>query len=151
MSHHSDKRLSDMTPPDERLVLFEREIARQEDLIYGVALLFECLSVLHCEHSGIVETYRKQFRNVIQNGRSAIQSATAILAEAKSSPAAIRSLEAFRFSPCNDHPDPEGLTRRAEILVAAFNELFPGRPRSQEFTRDETMKLLEHAASVFES
>lgn len=151
MSHHSDKRLSDMPPTDERIILFAREIERQENIVYGVALFFECLTVLHSGHPGIVETYRKQFRNIIQNSRETIQRATAILEETKANPEAIRNLEAFRFSPCHDHPDPSGMVRRAELLISEYNKLFPDRPRSTDFTTDETLRLLENAAAAFDA
>ena len=42
------------------------------------------------------------------------------------------------------------MTRRAEALVAAYGRIFPDRPRSKDFTSEETMQLMEAAAGELE-
>ena len=125
---------------------FETEVARQEDILYGVALFFEGVSVLNADQEEILEVYRDQFRNVIQTARSAIDQATALLEQAKKNPGTAGMLRDFRFSPCQGHADPEELTKRARIMVLVYEELFPGRSRSEPFTEADGFKLMESAA-----
>lgn len=129
---------------------FEAEIVRQQDTTYGVALFFECVSLLHAEQDGVVETYRKQFRNIIQSGNEAVERATRLLNEAREEPAKAILLQQFVFTPCEGHPDPGAMVRRAQVLVETYKRLFPDRPRSQDFTEEETLRLIEEASAAFE-
>lgn len=128
---------------------FRNEIARQEEIVYGTALFYECVSLLHLNHQGIVETHRKQFRNIIQRGRDMIQRATKVLEEVRKDPSRMQELAAFRFAPCEGHARPLELAKRAETLAKTYNSLFPGRPRSQAFSKEETLRLIEEASAVF--
>lgn len=145
MAHYSDKGLS----KEERIAAFDQEIVRQEDMVYGVALFFECLCIVHKNQPAVVETYRKQFRNVIQKGRERIAAAVQLRKEARQSPARISSLAEFDFEECQGHPQPQNMAKRAEALVSAYRNLFPGRPRSKSFTVDEVLLLIEEASSSF--
>ncbi len=135
-----------MIPGGNTLEAFEREMARQDDIVYGIALLFECLTVIHEDQPAIIETQRKQFRNMIQNGNELLSRATALLENARSDPSATEQLAQFSFSPCQGHPDPDGLSRRAEILTSTYMDIFPDRPRSKDFTREEIFQLIEKAS-----
>lgn len=141
MFRRSDKGIS----TEEVLGAFERDLARQEDLIYGVALFFECLTVLHADQPAVVETYRKQFRNIIQKGREMIVHAGVLLAEARQEPRKIHLLKQFTFSLCREHPAPAELVARAGLLVDTYTKIFPDRDRAKEFTREETFRLMEAA------
>lgn len=143
MQGQSDKRLS----AAETIAAFEQEIGRQEDVIYGVALFFECLSVIHSNQPLVVETYSKQLRNVIQKGNDMIRHATNLLERVRQTPKKAHLLEPFVFLPCQGHPDPAGMTQRAKTLVRTYNRVFADRPRSKDFTVEETMRLMEEAAS----
>ena len=147
MLKRSDKGIS----AEQAMSSFEREIVRQEDIIYGAALFFECLNLLHSDQPSVVETHRKHFRNIIQKGREATESARAILEDARRGGAGIEQISQFRFNPCEGHSNPGEMVKRAEALVGAYNRIFPDRPRSREFTEEETLRLLEEAGSVFKS
>jgi hypothetical protein len=125
---------------------FEKEIARQEEILYGIALFFEGISLLHGGREEKIETYGKQLRNAIQSGRAATDEALDLLARAREDPSSVALIRAFEFKPGEGYPDPEGLTRRAEVLARKYNELFPDRPRTQPFAREEIRKLLDAAA-----
>ncbi|MBN2301442.1 MAG: hypothetical protein JXN60_02875 [Lentisphaerae bacterium] len=146
MTNQPDKTQSDRNSIIES---FRNEIARQEEIVYGTALFYECVSLLHLNHQGIVETNRKQFRNIIQKGRDMIQRATKILAEAEKDSSMIKELTAFRFTPCDGHAKPAELAKRAEMLAKTYNSLFPDRPRSQAFSNEETLRLMEEASIEF--
>jgi hypothetical protein len=128
--------------------LFHEEIRRQEDLLYGEALFFECVSQLYAGQDAVIETYRKQFRNIIQIGKDAVQRAVTLLQSAKETPEKTTLFQHFAFMPCLGHPKPEELAKRARILVDAYNELFPNRPRGLAFTKPEVLQLIEAAAGA---
>lgn len=140
----SDKSIS----TDAAISTFQAKIAAQEDIIYGVAIFFECLNYMHAGQGAIMETYRKQFRNIIQKGTEMVQHATRLLDEVRQDPKKVKELQQFAFTPCQDHPKPAEMTRRAEILVQTYRKVFPDRPRSKEFTNDEIARLIEEASEV---
>lgn len=125
---------------------FEHEIARQDNIVYGLALLFECLMLIHEDQPSVIETQKKQFRNMIQKGNEVISRAGALLNEAKKNPQQIALLSQFVFSPCQGHPAPQRLSNRAELLTSTYEQIFPNRPRSQNFTREEIFTLIEKAS-----
>ncbi|MCE9614398.1 MAG: hypothetical protein K8T26_08985 [Lentisphaerae bacterium] len=132
--------------PDDTLAKFEKEIARQEELLYGIALFFEGISLLFAGQDAVLETYRKQFRNIIQTGSAATERARTLLDEARLDARKIAMVEQFVFRPGDGHPEPERLAARAQLLVETYTELFPKRPRDQALTPEETLRLVETAS-----
>jgi len=124
---------------------FERELKRQETILYGVALFFEAFTLLNAGQEAMLETYRKQFRNIIRNTNQSIQQASALLQQARQNPAKVSLLHQFRFAPCQGHPEPAAMARRAEVIATVYQELFPDRPMDQAFTEGETFELMEAA------
>jgi hypothetical protein len=131
--------------PDELIQRFEKEIERQQDLLYGVALFFEGISLLYAGQEDIIETYHKQFRNIIQTGRNVSQQAAALLEEVKQDQSKAPLLAQFNLTFCEGYPDPDGMTKRCGVMVETYRRLFPDRPRSQPFTDEETFRLMEEA------
>ena len=125
---------------------FEKMIHGQEDLMYGVALFFECISLLHAGETALIETYRRQFRNIIQTGTGAAQHAMTLLDQVKRDPAQLVQLKSVKFFPCQGHPEPEKMQQRALLLLETYTKIFPGRSKSDPFTREETLKLIEASA-----
>ncbi|MDI6774825.1 MAG: hypothetical protein QME60_05445, partial [Verrucomicrobiota bacterium] len=54
----------------EAMAGFEKEIANQERIVYGMALLFEGIGALCRDSPELVETYQAQFRNIIQTSQA---------------------------------------------------------------------------------
>lgn len=125
---------------------FEREIVRQEDLLYGIALFFEGVALLHAGQDAVVETYRKQFRNIIQAGSVETQRARELLVEARRDSQKIRQVEQFIFHLGDGYADPAALTERATRLLDAYEALFPGRPREEPLAAADTLRLLDAAS-----
>jgi len=136
-----DKKL----PPARLFKAFEVEIDRQEEILYGVALFFEGISLLFDGQEAIVETHRRQFRNIIRAGKQVCEWARTLLEEAKKDQNKIRLLREFEFLPFQDHHDPEGLIQRAQILVETYEELYPGRSRHEHLPQDDMLRLMEKA------
>jgi len=126
---------------------FSQKIKQNEDLLYGVALFFEAIAHLYSSQTAELETYRKQFRNIIRLGNDTVERAVAVMERAKQNPDKAQLFEHFSFVPCLGHPRPEELAERARILVDTYEEVFPGRPRGQSFRTDEIMRLMEAAAA----
>ena len=130
---------------------FEADIAANEDTVYGLALFFECLTLVNADQPSVLETSRKQFRNMIQAGKTESEQAEALLDHVRKNPGKAALLREAVFSPCQTHPQAEDMVRRARILVKTYNELFPGRPRSRPFEKGEVFRLLEAAAEKLPS
>ena len=128
------------------LASFEREIGIQEDILYGVALLFEGMSLVYQDVPEIIESHRKEFGDIIENGRRMIEQARLLLEQAKKSSSKVDRLLQFVFAPCQGYPDAAEMTKRARILAKTYGEIFPSRPRSQAFTEEETFRLIEAAS-----
>ncbi len=125
---------------------FEAEIVKNEDIVYGVALFFECLALFHAGHDAIVETCRKQFRNIIQTGKADSERAEAVLDQVRKQPGQAVLLRDFQFAHCQGHPQADEMLKRAKIMVKTYEETFPGRPRSRPFQEKEIFRLLEAAS-----
>ncbi len=126
---------------------FESDIARNEDTMYGAALFFECLALVHAGQEPILETYRKQFRNIIQAGKADTERAESLLEQVRKQPAQSAALlRDFRFGNCREHPQAEEMLKRARIMVRTYEEIFPNRPRSRPFDEKEIFRLLETAS-----
>ena len=147
MARGSDKRLA----AEQAIADFEQEITRQEDIVYGVALFFECLNLLHADCHATVDAYQRLFLEVIQKGQERLQQATELLESARKRTGKLSAIESFSFSPCEGHPAPAEMTRRAETLTRTYCRIFPGRKRSLELSHNETLQLLDEASIAFEN
>jgi hypothetical protein len=132
----------------ETLNAFAAEIGRQQDLVYGAALFFECLTVLHDGQPAVIETYRKQYRNIISMGNATVDRANALLEAARSDNSRCNEVDAFSFTPFSEHPAPAEMVRRAETLIATYRQIFPERPLAEEFTHGELLQLIDAASDA---
>lgn len=139
-----------MTAEDDIVAEFESEITRQEDIVYGVALFFECLSVLHADNNAIIETCSRQLRNVIQKGNERIQHARQLLNDAVHDPQKKSLIKQFTFSPCEGYPNPDEMAKRASVLVDTYKRIFPDRSRAKDFSDEEIFSLMEEASLAFD-
>jgi hypothetical protein len=122
---------------------FEARIIEHEEMIYGIALLFEGVSLLLAGQDAVIETYRNQYWNIIQAGNASAKRARELADQAKLDPPKIQLIERFAFEVL---PEQEQLEQRARILVETYDTLFPGRPRDRSLTQEETLKLMEAAS-----
>lgn len=141
-------RFTKNTSPEVLIESFRKEINRQEDIIYGVALFFECISLIHANQDSVIETYRKQFRNIIQKGKETTAHASELLEHAVHDRKKTHLLQQFKFNTCEGHPTPEIMADRATALTETYCKIFPDRPREQDFTPDEILELIENASEA---
>lgn len=149
----SSKKSKEETVPEaeirERTQRLQRDIQHLEDTIYGVALFFEGLSLLHAGQTAVIETYQKQFRNVIETDRDTLKQARELLQAVEQDPTQAARLRQFSIVPCKGHSNPAEMERRAQVLVDTYNRVFPERPRSREFAEEEAFRLTEEAVRAF--
>lgn len=126
---------------------FEKEVRRQEDILYGVALFHEGMSLLCAGQKAVVETHRRQFRNIIRAGKQVCQWARTLLEEARKEPRKARLLREFEFLPYQDHPNPDALILRAQIMIETYEQLYPGRNRHEPLKQEELLRLMEKAGA----
>ena len=127
---------------------FEKRLARHEELLFGVALFFEGLTVIYEGQDDLIATYRRQFRNVIQSGKDVAIQATMLLEEARENPARATALPQYVFALGDGHPQPEELVKRAGVLADAYARVFANRPRARAMDKDETLRLIAAAAEA---
>src|ERR1039458_4463182 len=120
---HRDEPLS-RAEIDARLQALRRSAEELDRTIYGVALLFEGISLLHAGQPALIETYQKQFRNVIHFDNDTLKQARALLETVERDPGKIRLLEQFQVIPCGGHSNPRDLEQRARVLVDIYDKLF---------------------------
>jgi hypothetical protein len=125
---------------------FEVQIADHEELLYGIALLFEGISLLLAGQDAVIETYRNQYWNIIQAGNASTERARKLAGQAKADPSKVHLVERFQFQALQAHPEHEMLEQRARILVETYDSIFPGRPRDRSLNAEETLKLMEAAS-----
>lgn len=127
---------------------FEQLIAEEDRLLYGAALYFECLQLLCQGEEAVLETYRKEIRNLIQSGRESLKRAEELLDEVRAQPGKLALLEQYEFTTFEAHSDPTGMRQRAVALLSAYDQNFPGRPQEQAFSDDEILRLLDQASAL---
>ena len=133
------------------LETFEADIKRNEGIVEGAELFLQCMALYYAGQDSVLKTYRRQFRNLIQNGKDKIRQAHELLSRAQSDPAAENEIEAFSFDMFHDHPEPEQMVYRAEVITVAFKRLFPGRDPSEELNDEEKLKLMDTAVGLFQA
>lgn len=135
--------------PQAILEEFELELAHHEELVFGVGLFFECISLLYSGKDDLIQTYRKQFRNILQQGQQSSESARDLIQKVSRDPLSIESLRDFQFRLFEGHPQPEDMAARCEILADAYRALFRGRPRNQPLKDDDVFALVQSAVERF--
>jgi hypothetical protein len=142
-------KVAEESPPagsQEAVEAFEKEIAAQENILYGLALFFEGISMLYADAPDLIEAQRRQFGDMILAGRTSVDQARALLDDVKRNPVKAGQLAGHTFSPCAGHPQAAEMVKRARIMVRAYEETFPNRARSQPFNDAETFRLMEAAS-----
>ncbi|MBP6734372.1 MAG: hypothetical protein KA142_06745 [Chromatiaceae bacterium] len=132
--------------PVEIIRRFEQEILEQHDQLFGIYLYAKGLLLLYSDQADVREATQSSFKEILERGNRAIQSAESLLQKAKSNPSYIGDIQRFRFPPTRGNPMLDEMTSRAHILVRTYSHMFPDRPRYDELSEDEH-KALIYAAS----
>jgi hypothetical protein len=97
----------------------------------------------------VVETYRRQFRNIVMAGKVASHRAKLLISRVRRDPSQVSLLEELELGTCEGYPNPGQLQRRAKVLVDTFERIFPNRARTDDLAEPEILRLIEEGAEAF--
>lgn len=120
-------------------------IAEHENLMFGIALYYECLKVLYEGQELILKTHHDQLLAVIRIGDETMQQAAALMTHAEKDAKQAAKIMALPLNQLEGYEQAEELRERAQRLVKAFKRVFPARDRDQPLSEDEILCLLDAA------
>ena len=129
---------------------FEADIKRNEGIVQGAELFLHCVDLYYSGQASVVKTYRAQFRNLIKHGKEKIRQAHTLLEAVNANETDASELENFNFAMFHEHPEPEQMVYRAEVITVAYQRLFPGRDTKQNLNEEEIIKLMDTAVGLFQ-
>jgi len=127
--------------------LFKKKILEQENQLFGISLYYQGIIFLYSDHDDIVEMNKKACQNIMESGNTAIREAKRLLQEVEENPNKINLIREFEFPPIHGAWILDEMTKRTQVLVEAYNQLFPGRPREVPLSEEENLKLMQAAAN----
>lgn len=127
--------------------MFEKELLNHDELLFGVSLFFEGISLIYAGREDLIQTYRKQFRNILQQGQRTSESARELLKQISQDASAVALIPEFQFPLFEGHPQPEKMAARCEILADAYRKTFPGRPQTQPLKDDDVFAIVQAAVA----
>lgn len=132
----------------ELLETFKRKLDEHRQILYGLALYFECLRVLYEGQPDLVHAHEERLLSLIQMGGEMLQKAEALLAKAGKNREAQAEILDFEFAldAEKEFVDLDVITKRATMLSHAYDRVFAERPKAREFSHDEVFKLIDEAA-----
>jgi hypothetical protein len=130
---------------------FEADIKRNEGIVQGAELFLQCMALYYAGQEAILNTYRRQFRNLIQTGKDKIRQAKELLHQAQSAGGDTTAMDNFEFAMFHDHPEPEQMVYRSEVIMVAFQRMFPDRNPADELNDAEKLKLIDSAVELFQA
>jgi hypothetical protein len=127
---------------DKMVKNFEKTINIHEDQLFGLKLYLDGIKLMYKNNPDILNANIKSFQNIKKRNENAINEAKQLLAEIHKNPGQIKMLKKFRFPAISGHPMLKQMTKRAQILVEAYNKLFPKRPRTIPLSKQEQYQLM---------
>lgn len=128
---------------------FEAKIKEQEDQLFGIQLFMIGIRKTWGFDKRLIDMNERAYKSTLERGRLSIAKAKQLLEEVKQDPNKINLLDKFRFLPIRGGTFLDGMTKRAQFLVKAYEELFPNRPRETPLTEEEHNLLREKIISDF--
>ncbi len=122
--------------------LFIKRIEEQEDLLFGTSLFYQGILQMYSADEYIMKMNRESYESILKRGNKAIEIAKHLLDKVQKDTSKLYLLQEFEFPPTI-----EEISIRSKILIEAYDELFPGRPREKPLTEKENMQLIEIASN----
>lgn len=129
---------------------FEVAIKKHEDQLFGIRLYHRAIELMYGSDKKTMEMSNYHYKNIIERGERVIAEAKELLKEVYAGKATDNTLGEFEFLPISGHPGLDDMTVRAQLLVEAYEKLFPDRPRNMPLTKEEYQRLLNEAVQYFE-
>ncbi|MCK4252341.1 hypothetical protein KAX97_12905 [candidate division WOR-3 bacterium] len=145
--HLSKKTKKNMLKNDKKEIIrqFETKLRQQTNLLFAIRLYWTIAKPYYSDDAKMVDANTQALNDIMKKGESVIIKAQDILKRVQGCEIDLNALEQFEFLPFSEHPHFNDMTRKAKILVEAYEKLFPGRPREKELTEEELL-LIENEA-----
>lgn len=131
--------------PEEEIRRFEEMIKLHIEQIFGSTLYFQGIDLMYSGQPELVEMNLQHFKDIKNRAEDAIAAANSLLQEVKRNSSKVKELKRFTFPPISGHPILDQMTQRAQIVVQTYEQMFPGRSRSQPLSQGELTKLMIEA------
>ena len=120
---------------------FEKAIKEREDLLFGYELYYQGIKQLYEHDKDIMQKTNFHYSQMKERNKNAVIEAKHLLNEIRSRSKSINDLSYFTFPPIHG-PGLDEMTKRATLLVEAYEKVFPDRPREKELTEHEHQILI---------
>jgi hypothetical protein len=117
---------------------FEAMICEFEDELFGIRLYADGIERFYAHRPSILERTEHHLRSIMDRGENALSSARELLAAVNDGSEPATVLRRFHFP-----PGWGPMSRRASAMVAAYEKVFPGRPREEQLTDEEHTRLMD--------
>ena len=126
---------------------WERRLKEERELVLGLRLLLECMSILAAAQAIRAQAAASQFTPLIETGKNNIKIATKKLETFKTG-GDPNSLAGFPHGPLDNHPQKDELTERAGKLATAYMELYPERAYDAPLNKSEALELMDRVTKM---
>lgn len=128
---------------------FKRELQEQEDQRFGLLLFYEGIRIIYAGKKLIIKMNQKAINRIVKRLDKALSRAKQLLRKVEEDPSKIEQLKEFQFPPISGHPMMDEMTRRVQLLIEIYDELFPGRSRTETLGESEMLQLFEEASERY--
>ena len=82
------------------------------------------------------------FNNIKARLSETVKSAENVLIEVKKDNSKLKLIKKLNFPPLKGHPMLDQVYQRAYLLVKTYDEMYPGRQRSEPLNQEEILSLM---------
>ena len=135
----------------DKVKLFESEINRHENQLFGIYLYCRGVELLYKDSSGILKTTKMHYDEIMERGNVALHDAKILLSQIKVGTKTEDDIDKFHFPAIEGLPELDEMTVRSQILVECYFKIFPHKTRydATELSQEELTQLLEESAENF--
>lgn len=127
----------------------EAAIKRHEEQLFGITLYCAQVNLLYGDDQEVVMRTEQAYAEILERAESAISNAKAVLERVRNGAGTVAAIRKLTFPPIRGTTGLDEMTKRATLLVMAYEKLFPGRPRSAPLTEEEHWQLVDEAMKDF--
>jgi len=131
--------------PEEQIERFAQMIRVHEDQAFGMRLLTNAHKQKLIDSSEISQTLLDSYPDLKQRETKALTGARQLLKEVIADMTHVDELQAYAFPAIQGSPTQDEITAQAQIYVAAYEQLFPGRNRGAFLAKKDSQRLTAEA------
>ena len=120
---------------------FEKRITEYENILFGMNLYYQGICFTWENNKEIIELNSVHYKDIEKRIATAVNNAKQLLESIKKDSDNLLLIQQFEFPPVGGNPILDEGTKLAKALIEAYEEIFPGRPRTNHLTREESQRL----------